>query len=172
VSCGKPVGVEAQNISPDAELIVGGKDVRVDHAIQEYEYMTGRCFSGSGSFTLAESGSSSSSTVLRNSGIATKQYVPLRPKNSTGYKAPSFVRTAATASAEPSNALSPAEAARVSTLSASMRPKTDDVAGGKPTYWCVNWRKPQQKKHKTWDGDAYLMHKGDRLTLVTEKGLM
>ena len=33
-------------------------------------------------------------------------------------------------------------------------------------------RKPQQKKHKTWDGDAYVTLRADKLTLISEKGMM
>ena len=33
-------------------------------------------------------------------------------------------------------------------------------------------RKPQQKKHKTWDGDAYVSLRADKITLISEKGMM
>lgn len=33
-------------------------------------------------------------------------------------------------------------------------------------------RKPQNKKHKTWDGDAFVSHVGDKLTVISEKGKM
>lgn len=170
VSNGKPLGVDPQNIGPDAELIVGGKDVRVDHSIPASEYFSGKCFSGIGTFTAVESGSSS--TVHRHSGIAGKQYVPLRPKNGTGYKVPSFIRPPAPVPLEPSEASSSSKAAASSVSSSPAPGKPVNATSAKATYWYVNWRKPQQKKHKTWDGDAYLMHKGDKLTLVTEKGLM
>ena len=175
VSSGKPLGVDAQNIGPDAELIVGGKDVRVDHSIPASEYFSGKCFSGIGAFAAAES--SSSSTVHRHTGIAAKQYVPLRPKNGTGgtgYKAPSFIRPPAPVSLEPREASTSSKTASSSASASPSVPQAKQVnaTSTKSTYWYVNWRKPQQKKHKTWDGDAYLMHKGDKLTLVTEKGLM
>lgn len=31
-------------------------------------------------------------------------------------------------------------------------------------------RKPQHKKHKTWDGDAYVIRQGRTLILVSERG--
>ena len=31
-------------------------------------------------------------------------------------------------------------------------------------------RRPQGKKHKTWDGDAFVSHTGDKLTVISEKG--
>jgi hypothetical protein len=33
-------------------------------------------------------------------------------------------------------------------------------------------RKPQHKKHKTWDGDAYVTSQGGALILVSEHGKM
>ena len=33
-------------------------------------------------------------------------------------------------------------------------------------------RKPQHKKHKTWDGDAYVTSQGSALILVSEHGKM
>lgn len=33
-------------------------------------------------------------------------------------------------------------------------------------------RKPQHKKHKTWDGDAYVTRQGSALILVSEHGKM
>ncbi|BEJ00714.1 hypothetical protein CcaverHIS631_0505710 [Cutaneotrichosporon cavernicola] len=34
----------------------------------------------------------------------------------------------------------------------------------------VQWRKPQQKKHKTWDGDAFIKVEGSRVTMISEEG--
>lgn len=33
-------------------------------------------------------------------------------------------------------------------------------------------RKPQQRKHKTWDGDCFITHRDKKLTFVTENGKM
>lgn len=38
------------------------------------------------------------------------------------------------------------------------------------TYWMVQWRKPQQKKHKTWDGDAVLIVRGSRCFMKDTDG--
>ncbi|KAL7417065.1 SNF2 family N-terminal domain-containing protein [Mrakia frigida] len=37
-------------------------------------------------------------------------------------------------------------------------------------YWMVQWRKPQQKKHKTWDGDAILTIRGAKCFLKDTDG--
>lgn len=47
----------------------------------------------------------------------------------------------------------------------------DGVASNvRKSYWTANWRKQQNKKHKTWDGDAYISHEGDKLTMISEDG--
>lgn len=33
------------------------------------------------------------------------------------------------------------------------------------SFWMVQWRKPQSKKHKTWDGDGVLVVRGSTCTL-------
>lgn len=169
VSCGKPIGIEADKIGPDAEFTVGGKDVRVDHAIKQSEYMSGTCFSGS----VANTELFSSSFVARSSGTAMKQFVPLKPRNGNGFKTPSFVGSPAVSNSLPvTMSSSESQNCAPSAGPSSSHGNSSSFSEGKPSYWYVNWRKPQQKKHKTWDGDAFLMHKGEKLTLVTEKGLM
>ncbi|KAJ9107866.1 hypothetical protein QFC19_002772 [Naganishia cerealis] len=41
---------------------------------------------------------------------------------------------------------------------------------GDESYWMVQWRKPQQKKHKTWDGDGILIVRGTRCILKDTDG--
>lgn len=43
-------------------------------------------------------------------------------------------------------------------------------ASADETYWMVQWRKPQQKKHKTWDGDGILVVRGMRCILKDTDG--
>lgn len=168
VACGKPSGVEADKIEEDAEFHLGGKDIRIDHAVKASEYMSGTCFSGSVASTAPESGSSA--TMHRNSGTAAKQFVPLRPNN--GFKTPSTFRSPSISVNSSATVSSLAKQNRSTSSPATSQNKAANAGQVKSSYWYVNWRKPQHKKHKTWDGDAYLMHKGDKLTLVTEKGLM
>ncbi|AFR93921.2 DNA repair and recombination protein RAD54B [Cryptococcus neoformans C23] len=37
-------------------------------------------------------------------------------------------------------------------------------------YFAVQWRKPQFKKHKTWDGDANIKVEGNRIVMLDEDG--
>ncbi|CAA7259250.1 unnamed protein product [Cyclocybe aegerita] len=38
------------------------------------------------------------------------------------------------------------------------------------SHWTANWRKPQDRKNKTWDGDAYVSLVKDRLVMMSEDG--
>ncbi|KAI0700892.1 P-loop containing nucleoside triphosphate hydrolase protein [Cytidiella melzeri] len=154
IACGKPTGVEIDKMGEGTEFSLGGKELQIDHSIRPSEYLSGTCFANGVVVNTAES--SASSSVLRSSSTAVKQFTPLKPRNALDFKRPSFVR--------PSSATGNSKAAVTSTESG--------IAQVKDTFWAINWRKPQQRKHKTWDGDAYLMHKGDLLTLVSEKGLI
>ncbi|KAG5646281.1 hypothetical protein DXG03_003877 [Asterophora parasitica] len=37
-------------------------------------------------------------------------------------------------------------------------------------YWTANWRKPQQRKHQTWDDDAYISLTNGKLVMISEEG--
>ncbi|KAF9047302.1 SNF2 family N-terminal domain-containing protein [Panaeolus papilionaceus] len=38
------------------------------------------------------------------------------------------------------------------------------------THWIANWRKPNGKKNKTWEGDVYISHIDHKLVMISEKG--
>ncbi|EJD03013.1 uncharacterized protein FOMMEDRAFT_123160 [Fomitiporia mediterranea MF3/22] len=38
------------------------------------------------------------------------------------------------------------------------------------TYWSAHWRRPQGRKHKTWDGDSFVVCSGNKLTMVSDDG--
>ncbi|OBZ66115.1 DNA repair and recombination protein RAD54B [Grifola frondosa] len=50
--------------------------------------------------------------------------------------------------------------------------KPSSKANMQDSFWMANWRKPQQKKHKTWDGDAFVIHRSDKLMLISESGVI
>ncbi|EJT99579.1 hypothetical protein DACRYDRAFT_109677 [Dacryopinax primogenitus] len=133
-------------IEPGASLSVGGKDIEIDTAIQKEEYLSGRCF-----------GSSSTS------------FIPLPPP-SKGFQAPKpLARTSVGGSSKPAAPLG-AKLAIPTRKPTIMESKNSVKPMDHPTdadykvvrYYTVNWRKPQTKKHKTWDGDAYLVVTGTR----------
>ncbi|KAJ3554226.1 hypothetical protein NM688_g3215 [Phlebia brevispora] len=158
IGSGKPVGIDScAKIAVGASFSIGGKECEVDCALNAAEYLTGACFSGGLSVTT---GSAATAPALRNSSSASKQFKPLRPKNSIGnFKPPSFVSRQSNVNADTSKA-------KADTPTIPDKSKTANA------FWTVNWRKPQHKKHKTWDGDAFLMHKGEKLMLISAKGLI
>ncbi|KAI0266687.1 P-loop containing nucleoside triphosphate hydrolase protein [Gloeopeniophorella convolvens] len=154
------------NVGPEvleegAQLRVGNKELEIDRALQPSEYLSGACF-GRGSIDVA------SLAPLTNSTALSKQFVPLKPValNSTGTRV-SILPAASgpqrkTIELEPVNLLSHSGAP----------PSKPPLLSGNDSqvYWTANWRKPQQKKHKTWDGDAYVTLEKGNLILVSENG--
>ncbi|KAF8348116.1 P-loop containing nucleoside triphosphate hydrolase protein [Amanita rubescens] len=59
-----------------------------------------------------------------------------------------------------------------STFEAGANPKKQASCDGgdADVHWMVQWRKPQYKKHKTWDGDGVLVIKGSRAELYDTDG--
>ncbi|KLT45271.1 hypothetical protein CC85DRAFT_325788 [Cutaneotrichosporon oleaginosum] len=43
-------------------------------------------------------------------------------------------------------------------------------AAGDAHYYMVQWRRPQNKKPETWDGDAFIKVEGSRVTMISEEG--
>ncbi|KAJ7594739.1 SNF2 family N-terminal domain-containing protein [Mycena floridula] len=50
------------------------------------------------------------------------------------------------------------------------RQALDTVNDSQEQFWSVQWRTPQNRKHKTWDGDAILMISGSRATMYDMDG--
>ena len=48
----------------------------------------------------------------------------------------------------------------------------EDPMEQKTYYYSAQWRKPQSRKHKTWDGDATIAHQGTKVTLHDEAGVV
>ncbi|KAI9463687.1 P-loop containing nucleoside triphosphate hydrolase protein [Lactarius psammicola] len=143
------------------QLTVGNKELEIDRAMQPSEYLSGSCFGrgGTGDAPLPP---------LTNSVSLLRQFVPLRPVALN----PSTIRppTAPESSVSLRKVI---ELEPVSLLSRPTAPSPKGQSGGDDdaqSYWTVNWRKPQHKKHKTWDGDAYVTRQGRALILVSERG--
>ncbi|KAI0790697.1 P-loop containing nucleoside triphosphate hydrolase protein [Abortiporus biennis] len=148
-------GKSSIEFTPDTEFVLGGKDVGIDHALTKEDYLSGRCFGG----LLA-----SPQPPIRNSGSAVKPYnPPLLSRSINKFKAPSYLQPRASSS-KAKETETPTEKSQSTTAHVDVKAEN--------TYWTANWRKPQQRKHKTWDGDAYVVHEGQTLTLVSEKGVI
>ncbi|PCH43504.1 hypothetical protein WOLCODRAFT_164492 [Wolfiporia cocos MD-104 SS10] len=152
---GKPHGIEGVHaFAEGVNFTIGGKEIEIERPIPRSEYLSGACF---GRSALSASAVKSASSTL------TKQFVPLRPKVANAYQ------TATSAPKECSEK-------KGITLEAVQLVATEKRHSQKEnirsSYWIANWRKPQQKKHKTWDGDAFVAFQGDKVTLISEKGII
>ncbi|KAI0660976.1 SNF2 family N-terminal domain-containing protein [Cubamyces menziesii] len=156
LASGKPHGVEGTHkLAEGSEFTVGSREVEIDHRLSREDFLSGRCF-GRGGLPDAHTTSSHLS--------AARQFVPLRPKTLNGDRNPAYNAPAPVASEKRAVALE-----AVNLVSSA---KTPTKTHSKDTYWTANWRKPQQKKHKTWDGDGFVMHEGEKLTLLSDAGLV
>ncbi|KZO94503.1 hypothetical protein CALVIDRAFT_556302 [Calocera viscosa TUFC12733] len=134
-----------------ASFAVGGKDLEIDSAISKEEYLSGRCFT--------------------SSSIA---YIP-PPPPTPRFQMPKVIRPDIRVESKPPAALGSMPQRKPSMVVAKApEPKSMDH----PTdsdyksirYYTVNWRKPQTKKFKTWDGDAYLIVTGSRCVMQDAGG--
>lgn len=152
---GKIMGAGSLN-SPKAEengeYKFGEKEIRIDHPISRGEYMSGKCYGR---------GSMPSSAMTGNNSV--KPFLHVTPLPSTKMNVP--YKTPLKAAHKRVIDLHP-----VNLLSIRAPPSAGSSKANVPaTYWAANWRKPQSKKHKTWDGDAFVSHVGDKLTVISER---
>lgn len=145
--------LNAPKAEENGEYKFGEKEIRIDHSISRGEYMSGKCY-GRGSIpSPATTGNDSAKPTLRVTPLPSmKMNVP--------YKTPLKAMGKRTIDFHPVNLLSTRDSPSASS----------SKANAPATYWTANWRKPQGKKHKTWDGDAFVSHVGDKLTVISEKG--
>ena len=129
IACGKPSGVEISKIGEGSEFTLGGKELQIDHPVKASEYLAGTCFANGAVLNAVESGSSS---VLRSSATAVKQFTPLKPRNGLNFKGPSFVRSNA-ASSHPA---APKPSERISSADVI---EVDADQARKDSFWTVNW---------------------------------
>ncbi|TFK54023.1 hypothetical protein OE88DRAFT_1654480 [Heliocybe sulcata] len=146
------IGKICESVEEGKEFHLGGKDLEIDHSIPWSEYQSGACFGA---------GTSSSSSLPALSYTQAKQSKPFKQvamnpgRVTSAYRVPS-VQTPVKKGIELESV----------NLLSGKKPS----GAQKESCWTANWRKHQQKKHKTWDGDAFVMHRADKLTLVSESG--
>ncbi|KAJ7124910.1 SNF2 family N-terminal domain-containing protein [Mycena epipterygia] len=158
ISSGKrdPPYVEGRN------LVVGGKDIELDRAITRTEYLSGTCFGDSTPYSSVQVVGSSTSKPTALS----KQFVPLKIKTSTTSRpqASTSVPDRRVVPLQPVDLLS-------SVIGNKSPKKALPTIKVEDSYWTANWRKSgQNKKHKTWDGDAFVSKVGEKLIMITEEG--
>ncbi|KDQ57711.1 hypothetical protein JAAARDRAFT_156637 [Jaapia argillacea MUCL 33604] len=155
---GKPLGwgTVSEPLAVGTNLRLGGKELEVDHPIVRGDFLSGSCFGNGSSIASPAPAPASTSKVSKH--FTPLRPVPLNPGKSTYYPSTS---TARTAGALTRDIIDVADTRLKGNVSTSVT---------RESYWTANWRKPQQRKHKTWDGDAFVMHKDEKLTLVSEAG--
>lgn len=52
------------------------------------------------------------------------------------------------------------------------RPNKLPADDEKTRYWTAQWRKPQTKKNKSWEGDGYVSQCGTKVVFMDEDGIV
>ncbi|KAH9961299.1 P-loop containing nucleoside triphosphate hydrolase protein [Russula dissimulans] len=166
----RPKGVlmdlDGRVVSPDVleegfQINLGNKELQLDRAMQPSEYLSGACFGRGGT-------SDTPLAPLATSSALSKQFVPLKPVALNPYSMRPPVSHGASVLPRKPIDLEP-----INLLSRPVTPSSKAQSEGgndAQSYWTANWRKPQHRKHKTWDGDAYVTVQEGKLILVSERG--
>ncbi|PIL37156.1 hypothetical protein GSI_00848 [Ganoderma sinense ZZ0214-1] len=156
LASGKPYGIEGTHrLAEGIEFTLGSKEIEIDHQLSRQDFLSGRCF--------GRSGISDTPAALSRPSVA-KQFIPLKPKSLNGGKNPAYII--------PSVREKEKHGVDLELVSLATSSKSAQKSLARSSYWTANWRKPQQKKHKTWDGDGFVMHEGEKLSLLSDSGLV
>ncbi|KAF8317932.1 hypothetical protein DL93DRAFT_2186416 [Clavulina sp. PMI_390] len=142
----------ATSIREGEVLNLGGKEICVDHSITPADFISGVCFD-IGDFEIPPP---RVRTPVVNSSMPTSikpGFKPLIPKVS--------MRPALTPTV-------PSPASRTLVAFPADHPRKESVEGDKTRFWTAQWRKPQTKKNKSWDGDGYLSQCGTKVVFMDE----
>ncbi|KIM45152.1 hypothetical protein M413DRAFT_441835 [Hebeloma cylindrosporum] len=126
---------------------IASKEVELERTIPREQFLSGLCF-GQKSFAT-----DSASSTLRNN--------PMKKFNCPTFKAHPSSNTE-------SHSLA-GNTSRGSQNSGIQENKLIEVTNHSQ-HWAANWRKPQEKKNKTWDGDAYVSLVKNKLLMISEEG--
>ncbi|KAJ2913251.1 hypothetical protein MD484_g7183, partial [Candolleomyces efflorescens] len=124
------------------------KDIEFDCPIEKQDFLSGACF-----------------------GKASANFQALPPPPASVVKK-KFVSPALNALSPLSSSSRPSRAAlQDANVTVAPPVKEDDSSSKlKESHWTVNWRKQQTKKHKTWDGDAYISFVSGQIKMISETG--
>ncbi|KII92162.1 hypothetical protein PLICRDRAFT_50591 [Plicaturopsis crispa FD-325 SS-3] len=145
------------------EFKLASKELEVDHAIPAQDFLSGACF-GRG-VPVASSAHAPKTSIL----------TPVRSVGMTSSAGPSkqFRPPLSNYSSKPKSRGIPLQP--VDLVSQTGRKEMEMEVEEKPasapeSHWTANWRKHQSKKNKTWDGDAFVSHIGNKVHLISEEG--
>ena len=182
IASGKP--------DPDGACIgtfvkLGGKEMEVDCSVSKADFQSGRVF-GKGAFGVQTAEDISVSHNIAPT-LKKRFVAPLKPV-STNVAQRSRLKEVEEAieNAKDSNAVELEAYQEKSPVIAISAPADSNNAS---KYWSAHWfvmlimpttlvpfhlffhrRKPQQKKHKTWDGDCFIVMAGSKLTMISDDG--
>ncbi|KAJ7497126.1 SNF2 family N-terminal domain-containing protein [Mycena latifolia] len=144
-------------------LVVGGKDIELDRSITRTEYLSGTCFGDSASYTSIQTPGPSTNKPT----AVSKQFIPLKIKASATSR-PQAETNGTERRVVP---LQPVDLLSTISNNSPKKALPGPTVKAEDSYWTANWRKTgQNKKHKTWDGDAFVSKVGGKLTMITEEG--
>ncbi|GLB37249.1 putative SNF2 family N-terminal domain containing protein [Lyophyllum shimeji] len=132
---------------------LASKTIELDRRLTRSEYLSGRAF-GSSSAVLETTTTGFAETKLA------KQFVPPKINQSA------LLTQGAHGATELRERGMPLQPVALPSVTNSSLLKTK--AG--ETHWTANWRKPQHKKHQTWEGDAYVSQTNGKLVMMSEEG--
>ncbi|KAF9484481.1 hypothetical protein BDN70DRAFT_872506 [Pholiota conissans] len=137
-------------LSENKNLTFGSKDIELEREIPHAQFLSGTCFGRNGGDVGA---------------ISTKA-----PTFQNKFNPPSFRRSEVAVA----KGFSTANKASSSSTSNNTRLVPTNTGLSEITnqfcHWAANWRKPQGKKNKTWDGDAYISLVNHKLVMISEDG--
>ncbi|KAJ1305825.1 hypothetical protein OPQ81_010552 [Rhizoctonia solani] len=131
-----------------AEIKLGGREIQIEREVPSSEFLSGKIFGGAASSYQA-------------AGKATT----VNPPRQSGFVAPKFNAPRLSNATKPTPDAKGKDVDRTNTQSKSA--PTAPVAG---LYWTANWRRPQARKHKVWEGSGAISLINGQLKLVNEEG--
>ena len=148
-------------VSPGDILNLAGKEIEMDYAIPPEEFLSGKCFDVGHTSTSARP----------PTGSAVSAFTPFKPVLPKALASTPSTGPATDMPLQSLNGVSNVLRSSTPKL-ASIPTEENTIQQEKSRYWTVQWRKPQTRKNKSWDGDAFVSQKGSLVTLIAEGGEM
>lgn len=171
IAFGKP---DPDGATVGALVSLGDKEIEVERSLSKEDFLSGQVFG-----QIDTNANQSYRPAHSSSSVLTKKFVPLKPVSSSVI-GPSGMQ----GSTRPNVSLE-----SVNLLEKEENMGKAEQASSAFSYWTAHWyaacielfrrvrlnqcsdrRKRQNKKHKTWDGDGYVILVDKKLTLVSEDG--
>ncbi|KAF8160977.1 SNF2 family N-terminal domain-containing protein [Crassisporium funariophilum] len=133
----------------------GPKEIELERPIPRSQFLSGVCFGSSVDTIVAPS-------VIHGNCLTIRKFMP--PSLSSRNLIPEIIQ-------DPSLGGKPSDyAPKRQELSSSIAEEAGRAVTIQSSHWTANWRKPQGRKNKSWDGDAYISHTGEKILMISEDG--